>query len=111
MYELNHLHINYEKPNHLHVNYEELIEYIKAKQPRDSAELTRVIKDIYPNDRKFIDKIIEVLMELDPYIREIECSWYIPPVDHITITFDVTGKIVVLPPLNDNKPLTITAQE
>ncbi len=91
--------------DHLHINYEELIEYIKAKQPKDSAELTSAICSIYPSDRRLINKIVEVLIELDPYIREIEFSWYVPSVDHIAITFDIDGNAYIT---EQQEPFAIT---
>jgi hypothetical protein len=65
--------------NHLHINYEELIDYIKARQPKDSAELTFAIcHHLKINDRRLVNKIVEILIELDRSIREIELMWYAP---------------------------------
>lgn len=65
--------------DYLHINYEELIEHIKERQPKDSAELTFSISNFLGiSDRHSINKIVEVLIELDQSIRKLELLWYAP---------------------------------
>jgi hypothetical protein len=63
--------INKNGPNPTTINYEKLISAIKSNQPNNGNELQEDIMHILYTNTEEASKIIDIIIELDPVIKNI----------------------------------------